>query len=553
MPSGNLQFAADVGSRKKLLDKGRGRVYNYATIILKPKEDFNVSAKQQKKIRAEARAERAAEPLKRSGAKYYSGKSGKAGRIIARSIAVVVVLGIAAALLFNSPLFYKSVPAVIIGGHEYSALEYNYFFNMAFSPYSQYLDSGTPLSKQQSWFGEGTWEEYLREQALTQMKEVSMLYDYGKAEKFDLAMVEGDEDYTDIIPADDQISSLRGMVTASGYSDFDDYLRSTFGKGMNEDILRGLLDKIVYAGAYQQYLVNSRSDELTDDDLTAYYTENADEFDLYTYYSYTFEGLADEENGITQDEATADAYENAHEVAVNHDGEDFAKAVLEFVPEDVKADYEDLERTLHKNSAVSIIEESLLEWLKDPATKPGDTTVVPDGTGYTVALLVSRNVNDYYRRSFRDIIITAQANSETGEIGLEELNTAKAAAEKIYGEWQSGEATEDSFSTAASIESAEGASDGGLHENISMGTYTPELESWLFDAERKYGDTELIFVDSNDNQAYHIVYYVGAEDERNDIRQAREAMLTEFYEDWKATRVDNYDAEEKFGFNFRFK
>ncbi|MDR3148621.1 MAG: peptidyl-prolyl cis-trans isomerase [Oscillospiraceae bacterium] len=512
-----------------------------------------MSAKQQKKIRAEERAAAPAESLKKSGAKYYSGKSSKLGRVIGRVIAGVVVVGIAAALLFNSPLFYSYVPAITIGSNEYSALEYNYFFNTVFSPFAQYLDNSTPLSKQQSWFGEGTWEEYFREEALNQMKEISMLYDEAKASGFDAATVADNEDYTGVTSVDDQIASLRGMVAVSRYSDFDDYLRTTFGKGMTEEILRGLLGKIIYASTYQQYLINTRRDELTESDLKTYYADNSDEFNLYTYYSYTFEGIADETAGITQDEATAAAYENAHEVAVNHDGEDFAKAVLAFVPDDQKADYENLEKTLHKNSAVSIIGASLHDWLKDPATKPGETTVVPDGTGYTAALLVDRNVNDYYRQSFRDIVIAVKSNSETGEIGQEELNTTRTYAEQIYSDWQSGDATEDTFSTTASIESNEGASTGGLRENVSIGLYTPELEAWLFDPARKYGDTELIFVDSNDNQAYHIVYYVGAEDERNDLRLAREAILTKYYENWKAERVDNYQIEENFGFFFRFK
>ena len=87
---------------------------------------------------------------------------------------------------------------------------------------------------------------------------------------------------------------------------------------------------------------------------------------------------------------------------------------------------------------------------------------------------------------------------------------AKAEAERIYKEWEAGEATEESFGELANTYSTDGGSNtaGGLYENVYPGQMTEEFNDWCFDTSRKAGDTAIV----KTSYGYHIMYYVGATD-----------------------------------------
>ena len=84
---------------------------------------------------------------------------------------------------------------------------------------------------------------------------------------------------------------------------------------------------------------------------------------------------------------------------------------------------------------------------------------------------------------------------------------AKSKAEELLAQWQSGEATEDSFAALASAESEDGGSksNGGLYTNVYQGQMVETFNDWCFNASRKPSDTGIVETD----YGAHVMYFVG--------------------------------------------
>ncbi|MDD6024308.1 MAG: peptidylprolyl isomerase [Oscillospiraceae bacterium] len=104
--------------------------------------------------------------------------------------------------------------------------------------------------------------------------------------------------------------------------------------------------------------------------------------------------------------------------------------------------------------------------------------------------------------------VEADENGEQDEAAVEAAKeAAKEEAERIYAEWQSGEATEDSFAELATTYSTDpgSASMGGLYEDVYPGQMVTTFNDWCFDESRQPGDTGIVETDFG----YHIMYFVG--------------------------------------------
>ena len=109
----------------------------------------------------------------------------------------------------------------------------------------------------------------------------------------------------------------------------------------------------------------------------------------------------------------------------------------------------------------------------------------------------------------RHILISFTDNaSSSSEATDEQKKAAKASADKIYKEWQSGAKTEDSFAALAKEKSKDtgSAADGGLISGItSSANYVESFRNWATDSSRKVGDTGIV----ESEYGYHIMYFVG--------------------------------------------
>ncbi len=414
-------------------------------------------------------------------------------------IGVIVVLLFAFIFLYNSSLPSRYLTGATIDGREYSVAELNYYYSSSYqtfySTYGQYIQYGLffDTSKSladQDYSEDQTWREYFLDQALANMKQVQALCDAGEAEGFELP-----EEYQ--TQYDEAVSSLETSWQTNGYSSLAQFLNMVYGKGVDEALVKQEMYRGLYASAYAEHVYDSY--EYTPEELSDYYTENADKFDFINYATYTV--IPDEDD----DGSSKTAMETMVSELDGTDEDSFAAYVSEHY------DGDEIKTSSTQGESLS---ESYSEWLLDSGRKAGDCTLIDtDNTLYAVMFLGREN-NQYATRSFRHILIKAADDDGDDVTSAEEIQAAVDRAEEIYDEWKSGDATEDSFAELANEYSDDTGSNttGGLYEDVYKNQMVAPVNDWLF-AATEPGETGV--VEYNEGGSYaggHVLYYVGEGD-----------------------------------------
>lgn len=127
----------------------------------------------------------------------------------------------------------------------------------------------------------------------------------------------------------------------------------------------------------------------------------------------------------------------------------------------------------------------------------------------------------------------------TAEAKAAAMEAAKAEAEALYADWQSGEATEDTFSDLAYYNSDDPGSysNGGLYEDVYPGEMVTAFNDWCFDPARQPGDTGIVETD----YGYHIMYFVAYGETSYWRSQAISLMTEEAYSEFFETLMEADD------------
>jgi len=517
-----------------------------------------MSASQQKKLRQQQR-EDGTEKRQIEQQKVEKAKKRTATR--KTSIGIVAAVIILLIIALSSNLFYSNFTAVKIGDESYTAAEYNFFYNSYIqnfeSQYGQYLtmfgiDSSKPYSQQQ--YEEGkTWADFFEESTLNQMKELTALYSDAQKAGFVLS----DEDKASLESA---IESYKNSYQGTDYNNANSYLQTIFGKGVTVNLISALLEKEFIAQAYATQKNDSFT--YTSDELSAYYTENKDSLDKYTYISYFADGTK------TEDAASADtaaasstdvtvspsASPAAEDTAAPTDPMEKAKAIADAIVANA-ASTDEFKQSVLSNTQTeasesptggSFLSADYAEWLKDASRKAGDKTVIKTETGYYALYFISRDENNYKTATVRHILIKAAADAN-GAYTEEAKASAKQKAEDLLNEWKAGAATEDSFTELANKNSEDAGSNtkGGLYENIYKGQMVTEFNDWCFAEGRKTGDTGIVYGESSSYSGYHVIYFVG-QGEVYSNKLAEDEMRNKDFTDWKTALIANFEATEGF-------
>lgn len=517
-----------------------------------------MSASQDKKRRQSERAEGVD---KRSLAEREAAQKARKERRTWTIVTAIVVVAALVIVLLNTNLLYRGTTAVTIGGEKYTNAEFQYYYYSELMSFQtdnaaivgMLFDTSTDLGKQDfdpdmaealgmtlpesMGDGEGaSWEDYFRAAALENMREVTALYTAATAAGYTLS-----ED--DAATIDETIASLETAADAYGWKDGDAYASVIYGKGVDLDTVRKLMERSSIASAYagDQY----DSYEYSSDELNEYYDEYADVFDTLSFEYYlvsaerveTTETVTDEETGEETEETTeavteetmAEAEENANAILDAFEFEpdshseqhhaSFAEAITEVMGEEAgePSDY-----TLTQGYYVSqYLNGDLADWVLDSARQPGDETIIESAdNGYYAVVFYGRSDNDVDTVSFRHILIKAVDEDGDGEYSEEELAAAEGEIEDIYAEWQEGEATEDSFYELQQQYSDDVNSSGilygdaeGAYTHIVEGSMVGPVDEWIFDSARQAGDTVVVHAENDSYNGYHLLYFIGVDDE----------------------------------------
>ena len=144
----------------------------------------------------------------------------------------------------------------------------------------------------------------------------------------------------------------------------------------------------------------------------------------------------------------------------------------------------------------------------------------------------------YASKDIRNILVTADSDDE-----------AKSSAEDLLAQWQSGDATEDSFADLAASNSKDpvSATGGGLMTNLTALTSDAVYTNWALDPARQPGDTTVI--QDTEAEGYQILYFVAQKDPVWQ-QTADNSLRTEDQTAWEESAAEGYEAALGFAAKF---
>ena len=445
----------------------------------------------------------------------------------------------------------KSATYVTIGEHEIKKAEYDYYFygavNTLYSYYGTYLNyMGLDLTQDlstQYYTEDMTWQDYFDEQALMQLQQVYALEDEAKANGFE---------YDAAADAAAFEESVKTYAASAGYTT-GNYLKASYGDYATMKEIKTFVERDSYSGAYYDKIY--AEEEVTDEEITAYYEENKGSYDSVDYLVCAIEADVpgeDEtteimvENTVENTVETVEESETEEETLSEEEQvllEEEQQALTEAAMEDAKvianemlgkitdadsfetlaAEYAtDATAEIHKENVKqsTITPTAVATWLFDDARQAGDKTVIEYTTAntYYVVYFVERYLDESKTVDVRHILVPFDTVETTEDMTEDEVaaaeEEAKAAAlttaEGIYDEWQEGEATEESFAELANTHSTDTGSNtnGGLYEAVAKGEMVEAFDEWIFDEVRQPGDSDIV----ESVYGYHIMFYVADND-----------------------------------------
>lgn len=484
-------------------------------------------------------------------------------------IAAAVLVAVIASFVWRSDFIPKTTTAATIDGEKYTAAEVEYYYQTAYrnfvsnSQYSYFLSYlglntnatlksqsinstaaamlGIELPDADAESAEAdseadplaptgmTWHDYFLDEALDNMRVIQAALKAAEAEGFQ---------YPAGVQAqyDDNMDALKAVAAASGIS-VSQYLKGNFGAGVTEKVYGEQLMRVLrysaYADAYQDSLTYS------DSELEEAYGADRNTYDHVSYEVVSFSGAAE---STTDDEGNTVEPTEEEAAAALEAAQDLAQTVL-----DGFQDGGDLEELANENDGTYSKNENgtysagsvMSEWLYDSARKSGDASTLADGTVQYVVVFHDRFRDENPTIDIRHILVSLGTGSiAEGEEGYEDEQAqlkadAHAKAEELLAQWQSGEATEDSFAALALKESADGSKyDGGLYTEVYQGQMVTEFNDWCFDTARQSGDTGVV----DTQYGSHVMYFSGVNAARWQTQVAAN-LRTEAYTAWEEDLV----------------
>ena len=466
---------------------------------------------------------------------------------------ILVAIGLIVIILLNSGFLYKHTTALSVGGRNYSPAELSYTYVNQYSSFlSQYgsyaslfgLDSskGVASLSQQScpMLDEGmTWRDYFLQSAQNNLLQVTALKNYADQNGIKL-------DADELASLDDEVAALEEAARSYGYSSANRFLAAQYGTGVNVRLARDLMAESTLASKVMQSYSDSLS--FSDEELEEYYASLEGSSDLFDYASYfvaaealPVEGAETEDQTAPTEQTRLEARMTAEAIEMAYkDGYDIDDPT-ERLNAAIEAEYDAGSATVRSGVSGGSLGD-LSDWLRDGARQAGDVGVIEaaDGSGYTVAVFLSREDNHYPTVSVRHILIKAAASDDgtysdkAKEVALERINEIKA-------EFESGDKSEESFAALAEKYSEDAGSNtnGGLYEGIYRGQMVQEFNDFCF-AGHKSGDIGVVYGESSGYAGYHLVYFVG-EGELYSSEIARNALTTTARNDFLAAQTEGVE------------
>ena len=501
----------------------------------------NQVEKSQAELYREERKKRMENAAKKNAKK--SPQMTKAKKVIGKVVAIVLAVVVCLAAVYGIFNFFgipqKVLTAAKIGDERVTVAKYNfYYMDMYLNTYNQsqsydsqygagygamytgYDSSKSPMEQEypgtlEDFEGESaTWADYFRVQSL---KYLQTYLAYAKLAKE--AGMSLDED--ELADMDEQVESIRSSAESNDYS-LDRYLTKIYGKGVNEKLLREVMEERQLAYKYAQQKQEDVETGVTDAQIEEEYTANPAEYALVTLNGFVVsadtsaiaDDATDDEKTAATEAAMADAKAKAEGYAAKVNSAETlleqAKAYNSTATE-ASVKLEDVTGT----TLASTFSQAASDWAYAAERAVGDVTVVETSKGYAVLYMAVLPHKDMSKPvDVRHILIqfdtTTDESGNTVALTSAEKEAYYQQAQAIYNQFLENP-TEENFATLTNNNSDDTGSNtnGGLYEDVHVGDMVTAFNDWCFDPNRKPGDSGII----ETNYGYHVMYYVGNDNE----------------------------------------
>lgn len=504
----------------------------------------------------------------------------KRNTILGAILGVVVVVLVAALLVWNSGLIPRHTTALEVNGHKYSVADMDFFYrqyvNSAYQQEQSMIDFyQQQLGQEMSHSFDPTqdlttqyvdeektqsYHEFFLEQTKDQVVQITALVDAAKAEGFT-----PDEETQETM--DHLLSELDEDLRENNFSGRDAYFRVYFGRSVNSKVYEKNMKLSILANSYDAATRASLT-EYTDDDLKAYYNENSALYNSYDYdYAY-FDGQPvketdDDGNTIEPtDEQKTEAMAAAKEKAeglINAMKATPAEGENAPVFSNAAAVY-GLSDTSRPRVLGTTVQNTVYgEWLMDSARKDGDIELFEsEGNGYYVIQFHDAYFYDEPTVDVRHILAKAEMDEGAEEPTQAQMDAAHDEAEELMKQFNAmapDEKTAEAFGELAEEHSDDGRNDdgtlytkGGLYENIHKGDMVENFNNWIFDASRKEGDVGLVENAGPGYFGWHVIYFQATR-EPEWLTKVRTDKSNTDLTAWSESVVEGYEAVTTGAFN----
>lgn len=488
-------------------------------------------------------------------------KKNAAQKAVKKIIAIVLAAALALGSVGLIMDYYGSWERMLVVGEvgseqKVSVAEYEYYYMSVFSNFlsmvSQYssagmdygYDTSLPPADQTTTTededgNEITWEEFIRKQVIAQIKEANVCYN--EALKMGLELTEDDQKMIDKYVQQVR-ESAESTTTSAGaekpkYS-VNAFLRMNYGSFMNKSFYVKMLEKEILIQKYREAKQDEYAQSYSQADVDAKYNKSKSTYDVVDFRVYEFAkttltaNTGESKDALKKRQAAADAKLKADAdafLAAITDEASFTARAKELNKDNKSYDVDSATKAsgLLKSEVSQGLSSKLADWLFSADAKAGSKKVFEssDATSYYV-ILVTNPAHQVNTVSVRHILF-GTTDSQTGAALSEaEIAQKKKDAEAALKQWQEGTKTEDSFGALATelTEDTGSQSTGGLYEGVRKGQMVAEFDEWIFDADRKTGDTAIVETD----YGFHVMYFVGSDGKYYDTTIRNEMSSTDF-------------------------
>ncbi len=391
-------------------------------------------------------------------------------------MAVVSVIILVWSVFSLGNLNERLASPLTVGNQDVSNAEFSFMYHYVLleNGVDIFKDKTTAMLSAPGENGFPTYRDYFLDATAKEIQTVYMLYDDAVAHGHSIK-----QDHID--RANAYIDWLKGKADAI-HVDLDTYIKGTFGPYVTKNLILQVLPKVYFT---EDYAGNEKLEELkaTEAQAEKAYQDARNSYDLVSFRMIRIVYEAREESYVK----TANIRAQQIIEATNHDQSKFESAAAPHFSGEMKQRLLVPDSTLHRRIRYSEVEDNeWRNWLFDTERQSGDCEIFKDNYGFPIIFcFVERVRQEEPLRNVRFFYINLQMEDSDipGIPAADILPLSQTIFDSI-----SDEASMITLETTYADELLEGSMRAVQQTAMYPGNNTAEIDEWVFDPDRKYGD-----------------------------------------------------------------